>query len=295
MKPNEYWEHNSASSDQKFYAAFCILASACSDYAVGTALRLRKKLNWACTVLYYSLVHAARLTCFVETGDFPTGHKELGDLFSQGSLTVRSSWVNRRLRPLDNRVEPIRDFCLVGLSPENRNQWGQILTKARKLRDDANYEGLLISHEYSHEKVTECFERLAKTLRTASEQQIPKAVEVFKTFIDGSPRRDYWYAFLNWERGHNGIWSVPDSIPVGEGLYYLEASLRHRGASKKVIAKVLHWLDTLRREPDLDVRLAKEVHDNIVMSVFALKSRLFDEFETKIDSFYRSCGGQIDA
>lgn len=82
---------------------------------------------------------------------------------------------------------------------------------------------------------------------------------------------------------------------MGEGLYYLEASLRHRGASKKVITKVLHWLDTLRREPDLDVRLAKEVHDNIVMSVFALKSRLFDEFKTKIDSFYRSCRGQIDA
>jgi hypothetical protein len=73
MRLNEYWEQDSASSDQKFYTAFCILASACSDYAVGTELRLRKKLNWACTVLYYSLVHAARLICFVETGDFLQG------------------------------------------------------------------------------------------------------------------------------------------------------------------------------------------------------------------------------
>jgi len=295
MKPNEYWEQNSAYRDQQFYAAFCILASACSDYAVGAELRFRNKLNWACIVLYYSLVHAARLTCFVETGDFPTKHKELGDLFSQGSLRVSSSWVKSRLQPHDNHVEPITEFRLVGLSGENRIQLGQILTEARKLRSDVNYEGLLISNEYSHEKVTECFERLAKILNIASEQQIPKMVEVFKNFVDESPRTDYWYAFLNWERGHNGIWSVSDSIPLGEGLFYLEASLRYRGASKKVIAKVLHWLDPLRREPDLDARLAKEVLGNIVMSVFALKSRLFGEFETKIDSFYRSCGDQIDA
>jgi hypothetical protein len=231
----------------------------------------------------------------VETGDFPTGHSQLGELFSRGSLRVKSSWVSRRLQPLDSRVEPITEFCLVSLSPENRTHWGQILTKARKLRDDANYEGLLISNEYSHEKVTECFERLSKTLKTISEQQVPKAVEVFKTFVDSSPRRDYWYAFLNWERGHNGIWSVSGSIPVGEGLYYLEASMRYRGASRKVITKVLHWLNGLRREPDLNVRLAKDLHDNIVMSAFALKSKLFDEFKTEIDNLSSSCRGEIDA
>lgn len=295
MKPNEYWEHDDAASDQKFYASFCILASACSDYAVGVELRFRRKLNWACTVLYYSLVHAARLMCFVETGDFPTGHNELGELFRRGVRTVHSSWVSRRLQPLDRRVEPITDFCLVGLSPENRRHWGQILTKARKLRDDANYEGLLISHEYSHVRVTECFEQLAETLETICEQQVPKAVEVFKTFVDSSPRRDYWYAFLNWKREHNSVWSVSDSIPVGEGLYYLEASLRHRGASRKAVTKVLHWLSCLRREPDLDVQLAKELHDNIVMSVFALKSRLFDDFKTKIDSLSSNCRGQVNA
>ena len=58
MEPNEYWERDSISRDQKFYISFCILASACSDYAAGTELRLRKKLNWACTVLCRTVVYS---------------------------------------------------------------------------------------------------------------------------------------------------------------------------------------------------------------------------------------------
>ena len=286
MRPNEYWKHDDASRDQEFYTAFCILASACSDYAVGAELKLRKKLNWACTVLYYSLVHAARLICFVETGDFPRGHKELRELFERGSRRLRGSWVRRKLQPVDSRVEPITDFRLERLLPEdNRRHWGEILTKAAELRDDANYEGLLISHEYSHVKVTECFEQLAVALKTASEQQLPEAVGVFRTFVDNSPRRDYWYAFLNWKSGHSSAWSVSDPIPIGEGLYYLETALKYRGASKKAIGKVLAWLNDLRRDPDLDIQLATEVHENIKWSAFGVKSRLFDDFKTKIDSF----------
>lgn len=285
MEPNEYWEHDDVCHDQKFYTAFCILASACSDYAVGTELKLRKKLNWACTVLYYSLVHTARLICFVENGDFPTGHNELGELFRLGSRGVSSSWVKRKLQPVDSQVAPITDFCLTTLPPDTQRHWGEILTKARELRDDANYEGLLISNEYNHVKVTECFERLAITLKTTSEQLLPKAVAIFRTFVDSSPRRDYWYAFLNWKSGHSGAWSVSDPIQIGEGLYYLEASLNYRRANKRAITKVLTWLNDLRCQPDLDVRRAKEVHNNIVMSAFAMKNRLIHDFETKIGEF----------
>jgi hypothetical protein len=226
----------------------------------------------------------------VETGDFPTGHSELGELFELGRRRVGNgnSWVRRKLQPVESGVEPITDFCLARLPPDNLRHWGQILKKARGLRDDANYEGLLISHEHSHVKVTECFEQLAITLKRASEQQLPEAVEVFRTFVDSSPRRDYWYAFLNWKSGHSSAWSVSDPIPIGEGLYYLEASLKYRGASKKAIRKVFQWLNDLCREPDLDVQLAKEVHDNIVMSAFALKSKLFCEFKTKIDCFEKA-------
>ena len=292
MKPIDYWQLEANHSDQQFYVAFSILASACSDYAVGADLRLGAKLNWACTALYYSLVHAARLSCFVEAGDFPTGHKELGDLFVNGRLTVRRSWVERRLLPLDHRIEPIDEFCLSGLSPQDRSQWGEILTQARKLRDDANYEGLLISNEYSHERVTACFAQLAKTLQMISELQVPKSIQAFKRFVDESPRRDYWHAFLNWKSGHTSMWRVSGTVPVGEGLYYLHAALAHRGASKQAIEEVLDWLHDLRGRPDSNTRLAEEVHSNIVRSAFALKSRLFDEFRTKVDGLSESIGAR---
>ena len=148
MRPDEFWELNDRYRDQKFYTAFCILASACSDYAVGVSLQRQNKLNWACTVLYYSLVHGARLACFVETGDFPRGHTQLSDLFSNGELRLSTrtnttnTWIGKKLqsyvREQGTHVEPITEFRLEGLSLETRRHWGQILTKARKIREEAN-------------------------------------------------------------------------------------------------------------------------------------------------------------
>jgi len=282
MNPNEYWEQSDISIDQKFYIAFCILASACSDHAIGADLRLRKKLNWASTVLYYSLVHAGRLICFIESGDFPTGHTELSDLFRRGNIKVGNSWVSKKLKPHENRIEPITDFSNTIFSQDIRQNWGQILTNARELRDDANYEGLLISHEYSHQKVTQYFNSLAEALNTASEQQIPSSIQVFLTFIENSPRKEHWYSFLNWKKGHESIFNSANREPLGEGLYYLEASMRYRNIEKDIIKKVTSWLKCMYREPDQNIELASEVHSHIVMSAFALKSTLFNEFDGKI-------------
>jgi len=292
VRPNEFWESDDRCRDQKFYTAFCILASACSDYAAGIKLKRQNNLNWACTVLYYSLVHAARLMCFVQTGDFPTAHNQLGDLLRQGWLRVggRNTWIGKKLQPYVSRygddVQPVTEFSLYGLSTERQNLWGEILERARKLRDDANYEGLLISHEYSHTVVTESFGRLASALHRACETLLPDAVCLFKDFVDQSPRRDCWYAFLNWQSGHSPGWA-----PLGEGLYYLNASLAYRQADKRTIAGVLGWLEGLRREPDVDVWRAEEVHTNIVMSAFAIKETLMNDFRDKIVELEKGIGG----
>lgn len=288
MLPNDYWESNDERRDQKFYASFCMLEAACSDYAIGVKLKRQKCLNWACTAFYYSMVHAARLICFVETGDFPTAHNQLGRLFSDGRLARDgNTWVKMNQHYL-SQVDPMSEFNLVGLSPNNRERLGQILDKAQKLRNDANYEGLLISHEYSHEKVTKSFRRLAIALQNACESLLPDMIGVFKDFVDSSPRNNYWYAFLNWKTGHNSVWSV--SEPTGEGLYYLEASLKYRGVGKRAIVEVSTWLEDLKRESDLDVRRAREVHSHIVRSEFAIKDNLMRDFETKINEFETATG-----
>lgn len=292
-EPNEFWESNDRCRDQKFYTAFCILVSACSDYAAGMKLKRQHNLNWACTALYYSLVHAARLMCFMQTGDFPRQHNNLGKLLSQEGLRVenRNTWIGRELQSYvaryDIEVEPVTEFRLNGLSPESRKRWEQILEAAKKLRNDANYEGLLISHEYDHEVVTELFKRLASMFHKACETLLPDAVYLFRGFVDRSPRKDYWYAFLNWQSGHSRGWG---RAPLGEGLYYLEASLGYRRADKTTIARVLGWLEGLRCEPDVDVSQAEEVHGNIVRSAFAIKDALMNDFRDKIVKLEKGVG-----
>lgn len=291
MKPNEYWQLDECHLDRKFYAAFCILASACSDYAVGVKLKDENRLNWACTMLYYSLVHALRLICFIEMGDFPTEHRELSKVFSEDRAGGRT-WIREIERDHQFfssegiQVELVREFRLTVLLPERRKYWGQILDEARKLRNDANYEGLLISHEYSHAIVTDCFRRLASALQKASEELLPEVVPVFKDFVDHSPRKDYWYAFLNWKSGHVQSGSV--SQQLGEGLYYLKASLKYRHADRQSISNVFAWLERLCRAPDFAAPCAEEVHNNIVMRSFGLKNMLMFQFKRKIEEFENS-------
>jgi len=45
MTPEEYWNQDPQHQDQKFYTAFCLLGTACSDYAVGMDLQTERKLN----------------------------------------------------------------------------------------------------------------------------------------------------------------------------------------------------------------------------------------------------------
>ena len=193
-------------------------------------------------------------------------------LFSEGSLRENKTWIKEvkdYLLPFD--VRPA-EFKLSGLLQNDCKRWGDVLKQAGNLRNDSNYEGLLISHEYNHAKVTQSFHRLAITLKDACEEVHPKMVGVFKDFVDNAIRRDHWYAFLNWRS-------------AGEGLYYLEASLKHRAASEGAVYKILGWLNGMCRQPDSDTALAEEVHNNIVMSAFGMKSALMRDFETKIDDF----------
>ena len=287
MKPNEYWGHDTASSDQKFYTAFCMLVAACCDYATGVKLQRQKILNWSCTVMYYSLVHAGRLICFMETGDFPIMHNQLSNLFANGHLGRGQTWISKRLKPYTDRlgmeVEPATDFRLRGLAQQRRCHWGYMLAKARELRDDANYEGLLISNEYNHVKVTDSFGQLSTAVQEACKEMLPDMASLFKSFVDSSPRSAYWYAFLNWRSGHDETWTV--SSPSGEGLYYLEASLKYRGVGRRLISEVFSWLGELRCTPDMDVQKAREAHNNIVMSAFGMKSTLMKEFENDVREF----------
>ncbi len=84
-------------------------------------------------------------------------------------------------------------------------KWGHVLSSAKKLREDSNYEGLLITHEYNHVKVTDAFENLVRVFSQASETVLAEAISLMKIFVNVSQRREHWYAFLNWKEEREGL------------------------------------------------------------------------------------------
>ena len=162
------------------------------------------RLNWASTCLYYSLVHMGRTVVFLPLGDFPRGHNELAGCFVPESddsqtdprvcptcnrpfgrrKTKPTDWlcnVTRGLRDRDERITGVHAALpeLIhfwrGLPGNDRDpqeqventlqRFGTALRRAKELRNDNNYEALLIAHEYDHEVMTEAFKALATAMK----------------------------------------------------------------------------------------------------------------------------------
>lgn len=288
-----FWRRDQTHIDQKFYSGFCILMSACLDYATGIDLYAQRKLNWAATTMYYSMIHSGRLVCLLSVGDFPTGHSQLGQLFARGE-TRGGTWLNayKRKRFIDLRNEDFENsfalseihqaFITMGADPTDMEEaltvFSTVLPAACELRNDSNYEGLLIAHQYAHRTITEDFYQLAATFSKACNRLIPRIADMFQHFVCSSPRRDAWCAFLNWKAER-------------EGLYYLEDSLQARILSSRAM-HVLRCLEPLRNRPDLHVHLAQEVHRNIAASTFGVKSDLMKDFRKNIAHLKKQIGKQ---
>jgi hypothetical protein len=101
--PNGYWSGSEVREAQYIYVAFCELASAVLDYCEGTTMRQPlspdsyTRQNWGGTILYYSLVHTARLLVFLSCGDFPTRHDSLLKCFNPLEKPVSTDWLKKFL------------------------------------------------------------------------------------------------------------------------------------------------------------------------------------------------------
>lgn len=205
---NQYWTQSTEKTQspekivQKFYVTLCLFISAASDFAVGLDLRDNKKLNWSVTASYYSIVHSTRMIVFAAVGDYPKGHSVLANLFS-GGQGISPNWLGEWLRRFDtpgferyNRVGPRARFTLDELSHYYREELnfhdsdkyfraiGNIFKNARILRNDSNYESLLIAHEYHHEKVTEYFEKLSQEMSKGAGICLEVAAKCFQSYVE---------------------------------------------------------------------------------------------------------------
>jgi hypothetical protein len=176
------------------YISFCELAAAALDYAEGLSLLRRDerrqgaaRLNWAGTAFYYSLVHTARFLIFTAAGDFPTAHNKLGQVFSESnSGGVSTNWLNSfAASPTVHYTTKISLEHLVGYWSDGASKEGTValfgwfadaLVKAKALRNENNYEALLIAHEYKHSYLNSSFKQLANAMEQVARVALAAAV-----------------------------------------------------------------------------------------------------------------------
>ncbi len=175
------------------------------DLGNGTeGVQSQPRLNWAATAFYYSLVHAGRFFVFMPVGDFPKQHDLLPLCFGyrEGDSRAtkkpkgpkKTNWLGTfagRLVPpvlidgrnIDNSSQGVFSSLLHFWGERLRWQecdgvlrwFGETLERARNLRNENNYESLLIAHEHNHDEMTEAFHQLARCIRDAARKALSHA------------------------------------------------------------------------------------------------------------------------
>ena len=298
LKTNIFWNASHERTAQKFYLTLCLYISAVSDLAVGLDLKDQKKLNWSTTASYYSIVHSARMIIFAAVGDYPTQHNKISDLFTgnpssgrrngSSSYEFSTDWLSKFTK--DNairsnfKLEDMYSYYEQELKLTNSlkcmQAFGKTLKNAQKLRNDSNYEALLIAHEYEHETVTKYFEDLSKAMSEGAELCLRIATKCFINYVENDPSlenesRDKFKYFI--------------AKYIEKRIYKF---LENRGVNIIALEKIRNCtepLETLNdeikvtKERDEDVEIKfRELENLVSRRLFDRKAKLMNNFNTKI-------------
>jgi hypothetical protein len=311
--PPEYWNSTQTRRAQRLYVSFCELAAAALDYAEGLSLLRRDvrrqgaaRLNWAGTAFYYSLVHSARFLIFTAAGDFPTKHNELADAFSKSrSGTVSTDWL-KRFAPSPTvryttkvNFEEVVDFWARGTSREQvvaLFEWfADTLSKARALRNENNYEALLIAHEYKHSYLDGSFKQLANAMEGVAKAGLTAIVAYYARVLqpesisgaddtcatesdaalspEGGGTSDDWLS-RNIEAAFIRRYVETRIIEPAENWYGTEVHF-----VSKTVTELMEPLRTLDIRGDLDLTAIEEA---VSVDLFEPKTGLMNKFTHKI-------------
>lgn len=299
-----YWRTSPELLAQRFYVAFCLLMSSVQDSILGQKERASKNFNWSATCSYYCLVHAGRLLCFLALGDFPTPHAKLRHVLAscpqpQSNPRRRQhgypfDWLNgfatlgggRSTQVPSNEDGTAVEFRQIIAAYLNHVQvtdverrltkLGAFLAAASPLRNDSNYEALLIAHEYRHVPMSDAFDRLSLNMGTAAESVLPFVIDAFNGFRRHDPdlqeRRDEYESFLH-EYVHNRI----------------GGAIRRKLGCSSTLERKLE--DVLTR---IGTRSTGAQHNGlegqVSMALFGGKAQLMRDFMGKIEALERETG-----
>lgn len=175
-----YWAENDERRAQRFYVLLCLALTSIHDRFIAGEERQRGNLNWAATMAYYSIVHAARCLCFQGLGNFHTDHGAVAS-FLRDRACAPFDWLHtfvtgERLRRDGERISDAFQTLSTHLTnllgarsiDADLRTVGELLDAARPLRNDANYEALLIAHEQHHAIVEPLVADLGNDLTAAA-------------------------------------------------------------------------------------------------------------------------------
>jgi len=302
-----FWAQSDATRAQRFYVSFCLLVAAVQDTFLGRYEHQRSNLNWSATCSYYGLVHAGRLFTFLALGDYPTQHNGLRLLLSNGTpvgkriernkmfvfdwlgkFTKSTAQTDPHNRPLGHPAMNYRQcldamvdyYSTIGVSEarERLLRFGKVLELAALLRNDSNYEALLIAHEYRHVTMTDGFDELAEALCGAGREMLDLLCDAFHCFMSQDPEL------------------LPDRSAYQS---FLQDYLRNRvqeAISKKIDRKQMLTDElqqvTERLCPAVSVSCDyARLEHNVSIHMFGGKVRLMDEFQGRLRGLREALGG----
>lgn len=289
-----FWTKTPERVAQHWYVTFCLLMSAIQDSLIGMALQDKKNLNWSVTTSYYGMIHTGRLLCFVISGSFPKGHYDLCNLLKDSTQPVQLNWLQKFVKDLGPRAAEETDvrtsLCRrdiadklkrwdSGIVPELES-FSNRMDKLRRLRNNSNYEALLIAHEKKHVIVTDCFAKLAVSAQAAARDSMKLAARIYRLYVERSPlleNKRVTFKNLSNEyvkgRLYLGIKEKLYSFrPATEALLELSVTLKFCLPSES------------RDESNLS-----ELKDFISIHKFGGKTALMEDFSRKIEDFSQCC------
>lgn len=159
--PFHFWKWDGADEErsqrrlgERLYTMACLLFSAMHDRMVSDELAERCP-NWSAICSYYSMVHALRLVWLIIYGGYPTGHAPMGNVLAERG-NAAADWhhgdLQRGRAPISGTAlqNAIRHRLQQPELADRLPQVGNVFLKASRLRNDTNYESLLLAHQYYH-------------------------------------------------------------------------------------------------------------------------------------------------
>lgn len=291
---NTYWRESSERVSQHWYVSFCLLMFAVQDYLTGVFLKQSGNINWAVTCHYYSMVHTGRLLSFITVGDFPTRHGALRSLFpfprnrhcSGESNPISFDWLKGLTKDTCPRtyvyvdVTDFREELQTIFQSEqsevidgNIKTFGAAFCALGKLRNESNYESLLIAHEKHHDRVTKIFEDMEQASETHADNTIDLAVAAYRAYL----RRHLLFA--DERDAHIAASNLHVCCRLAPGIAEKITDCRQ---AKNELDRLAERLKVRIEERNSNQLLVQEIMERIDMRIFSGKSSLFNKVAEKV-------------